>query len=41
VTGSSETVLVVEDDESLRLSVVGTLKELGYEVLMRPTDRPP
>jgi CheY-like chemotaxis protein len=35
VTGS-ETVLVVEDDESLRLSVVGTLKELGYEVLNAP-----
>jgi signal transduction histidine kinase len=34
VTGS-ETVLVVED-ESLRLSVVGTLKELGYEVLNAP-----
>jgi signal transduction histidine kinase len=35
VTGS-ETVLVVEDDESLRLSVVGTLKELGYEVFNAP-----
>jgi CheY-like chemotaxis protein len=35
VTGS-ETILVVEDDESLRLSVVGTLKELGYEVLNAP-----
>jgi signal transduction histidine kinase len=35
VTGS-ETILVVEDDESLRLSVVGTLKELGYEVLSAP-----
>jgi CheY-like chemotaxis protein len=35
VTGS-KTVLVVEDDESLRLSVVGTLKELGYEVFNAP-----
>jgi nitrogen-specific signal transduction histidine kinase/CheY-like chemotaxis protein len=35
VTGS-ETVLVVEDDASLRSSVVGTLKELGYEVLNAP-----
>jgi len=32
----NETILVVEDDESLRLSVVGTLKELGYEVLGAP-----
>jgi len=36
VAAGNETILVVEDDESLRLSVVGTLKELGYEVLGAP-----
>lgn len=32
----SETILVVEDDESLRATVTATLKELGYAVLSAP-----
>jgi DNA-binding NtrC family response regulator len=34
--GGSETILVVEDDEGLCLTVAGTLKELGYHVLTAP-----
>lgn len=33
VTGGSETVLVVEDDEDVRGTVVETLSDLGYRVL--------
>ncbi|MDR6897317.1 signal transduction histidine kinase/CheY-like chemotaxis protein [Bosea sp. BE271] len=33
VVGGSETVLVVEDDEAVRETVVATLGELGYRVL--------
>ncbi|CAD7023830.1 hybrid sensor histidine kinase/response regulator [Pseudorhizobium endolithicum] len=33
VTGGSETVLVVEDDEAVREVTVGLLTELGYKVL--------
>jgi CheY-like chemotaxis protein len=33
VVGGSETVLVVEDDEQVRATVVDMLKELGYRVL--------
>lgn len=33
-TGGSETILVAEDDEQVRSTVVDTLKELGYQVLM-------
>jgi PAS domain S-box-containing protein len=33
VVGGDETVLVVEDDEGVRKTVVEMLKELGYEVL--------
>jgi CheY-like chemotaxis protein len=32
-TGGSETVLVVEDDEDVRITVVDMLSELGYRVL--------
>jgi PAS domain S-box-containing protein len=32
-TGGSETILVAEDDEEVRTTVVETLKELGYRVL--------
>lgn len=31
--GEGETVLVVEDDESVRMLVVDVLKELGYRVI--------
>ncbi|WP_426114567.1 CHASE domain-containing protein [Massilia sp. PWRC2] len=33
VHGGDETILVVEDDEAVRASVVGTLEGLGYRVL--------
>ena len=33
VVGGSETILVVEDDESVRATVVDTLVDLGYRVL--------
>ncbi|MCO6407304.1 PAS domain-containing protein [Hoeflea alexandrii] len=32
-TGGTETILVVEDDEDVRATVVATLKDLGYSVL--------
>ncbi|WP_374471173.1 PAS domain S-box protein [Phenylobacterium sp.] len=32
-TGAGETVLVVEDDDSVRLLIVEVLKELGYEAI--------
>ncbi|MFC3227434.1 PAS domain-containing protein [Marinibaculum pumilum] len=34
VTGGSETILVVEDDENVRTTVVDMLSDLGYRVLM-------
>ncbi|TCR64604.1 response regulator [Bosea sp. BK604] len=36
VVGGSETVLVVEDDEAVRDTVVATLEGLGYRVLKAP-----
>ncbi|WP_349237187.1 response regulator [Bosea sp. ASV33] len=36
VVGGSETVLVVEDDDAVRDTVVATLGELGYRVLKAP-----
>ncbi|WP_239701097.1 PAS domain S-box protein [Massilia sp. 9096] len=36
VVGGSETVLVVEDDEAVRVTVVDMLTELGYRVLKAP-----
>jgi CheY-like chemotaxis protein len=33
VTGGEETILVVEDDDDVRLTVVGTLSGLGYRVI--------
>ncbi len=33
ITGGSETILVVEDDEGVRVSVIDMLTELGYHVL--------
>lgn len=36
VVGGSETVLVVEDDEAVRETVIGLLCELGYRVLKAP-----
>ncbi len=33
VTGGTETILVVEDDDAVRDTVVATLEELGYRVL--------
>ncbi|GGE79810.1 hypothetical protein GCM10008020_25750 [Massilia psychrophila] len=33
VTGGEETILVVEDDDEVRLTAVGTLRELGYRVI--------
>ncbi|MDH6170052.1 PAS domain S-box-containing protein [Variovorax boronicumulans] len=32
--GGSETILVAEDDEQVRITVVETLRELGYQVLV-------
>lgn len=34
IVGGSETILVAEDDDQVRATVVDTLKELGYNVLM-------
>jgi len=34
--GTSETILVVEDDEDVRANSVGSLRELGYRVLEAP-----
>ncbi|MDR6871052.1 PAS domain S-box-containing protein [Bosea sp. BE125] len=36
VTGGSETILVVEDDEAVRETVIALLGELGYRVLKAP-----
>lgn len=36
VTGGSETILVVEDDETVRATVVEMLDDLGYTVLKAP-----
>ncbi len=36
IEGGTETVLVVEDDEDVRATVVETLSELGYRVLKAP-----
>jgi signal transduction histidine kinase/DNA-binding response OmpR family regulator len=36
IVGGSETILVVEDDEAVRETVVATLDELGYRVLKAP-----
>ncbi|MFN3671073.1 MAG: response regulator [Bosea sp. (in: a-proteobacteria)] len=36
VTGGSETILVVEDDEAVRETVLALLGELGYRVLKAP-----
>jgi len=36
VTGGTETVLVVEDDDAVRETVVNMLAELGYRVLQAP-----
>lgn len=34
IVGGTETVLVVEDDDEVRATVIETLKDLGYNVLM-------
>jgi signal transduction histidine kinase/DNA-binding response OmpR family regulator len=36
VVGGSETILVVEDDDAVRETVIGMLGELGYSVLKAP-----
>ena len=36
VTGGNETILVVEDDEAVRETVIALLAELGYRVLKSP-----
>ena len=36
VVGGTETILVVEDDDAVRDTVVGLLAELGYQVLKAP-----
>ena len=38
--GQGETILVVEDDATLRLILADVLNELGYEVLLAPDARP-
>jgi len=40
VTGSGSTILVVEDNDALRLAVVRQLRELGYEVVEADSARP-
>lgn len=36
VVGGSETILVAEDDDEVRATVVETLTDLGYKVLKAP-----